>query len=92
MCSYVIIEAVSLYYANTKMKRIYKRYHGIDTFELIEAIENYMVTQRAEVKDEIRVQIMAICCSLQFEGNHHIRGRGEHAPPICTVVSYKTPI
>ena len=62
MCSYVIIKAVSLYYANTKMKRICKQYQGIDTFELIEKIENYMVAQTAEVKDELRVQIMTIRC------------------------------
>ena len=36
------------------------RYHVIDTFELNEKIENYMVTQTAKVKDEIRVQMMDI--------------------------------
>ena len=37
-----------------------KQIATINTFELIVKIENYMVLQTAEVKDEIRVQMMAI--------------------------------
>ena len=42
------------------MERTCKRYHGINTFELIVEMVNYMVTQKVEVKDEMRVQMMAI--------------------------------
>ena len=44
------------------MEKISKLYQGINMFELIVKIENYMVTQTVEVKDGIRVQMMAIRC------------------------------
>ena len=56
----MIIKGVILYYENAKIYNICKRYDAINTFELIVNIENYRSTQTVEVKDEMRVQIMAI--------------------------------
>ena len=59
MYSQVISKAVIIYHTNKTNENVCKRYYGINTFEFVMKMENSMATQTVEVKDEIRVQMMA---------------------------------
>ena len=59
MCSQVISKAVIIYHTNKTNENVCKLYYGINTFEFVMKMENSMATQTVEVKDEIRVQMMA---------------------------------